>query len=193
MRNYIRAAAATAAFLLASASNASTFITYTGTGHGEFLKFDINNNLIRQGGAAFTYTLRLVSDTFGTGCFAGPITCTVSPDGVGGNYSVGSNWETLSLSFTGSGSTKYPDASATLLGGSATSFRPDVNFSRFIWYGTVDSVQVTTSEGPFAAGTFYVSWSATGVPEPTTWALMIAGFALVGGAMRRRDLKVAYA
>jgi len=31
------------------------------------------------------------------------------------------------------------------------------------------------------------------VPEPATWAMMIAGFGLVGGAMRRRSTKVAYA
>jgi hypothetical protein len=31
------------------------------------------------------------------------------------------------------------------------------------------------------------------VPEPATWAMMIAGFGLVGGAMRRRNVKVSYA
>jgi PEP-CTERM motif len=36
--------------------------------------------------------------------------------------------------------------------------------------------------------------SATGaVPEPAAWALMIAGFGLVGSAMRRRTAKVSYA
>ena len=33
----------------------------------------------------------------------------------------------------------------------------------------------------------------SGVPEPATWAMMIVGFGLVGGAMRRRVNKVAYA
>jgi PEP-CTERM motif len=32
-----------------------------------------------------------------------------------------------------------------------------------------------------------------GVPEPAAWALMIAGFGLVGSAMRRRATKVSYA
>jgi len=31
------------------------------------------------------------------------------------------------------------------------------------------------------------------VPEPATWAMMIAGFGLVGGAMRRRSLSVTFA
>ncbi|MFD1611015.1 PEPxxWA-CTERM sorting domain-containing protein [Sphingomonas tabacisoli] len=33
----------------------------------------------------------------------------------------------------------------------------------------------------------------TPVPEPATWAMMIAGFALVGAGLRRRVLRVAYA
>ncbi|MHA6723269.1 PEPxxWA-CTERM sorting domain-containing protein [Sphingomonas sp. RS2018] len=31
------------------------------------------------------------------------------------------------------------------------------------------------------------------VPEPTTWAMMIAGFGLIGGAMRRRKATLAFA
>jgi hypothetical protein len=31
------------------------------------------------------------------------------------------------------------------------------------------------------------------VPEPSTWAMMICGFALAGGALRRRNLVVSYA
>ena len=31
------------------------------------------------------------------------------------------------------------------------------------------------------------------VPEPASWAMMFAGFGLVGGALRRRRVRVAYA
>jgi PEP-CTERM motif len=41
----------------------------------------------------------------------------------------------------------------------------------------------------FGNGTLTISPIASAVPEPTTWAMMIVGFGLVGGAMRfrRRD------
>lgn len=40
----------------------------------------------------------------------------------------------------------------------------------------------------FGSGGYVVEYSLTGViPEPTTWALMMAGFGLAGGALRRRQ------
>ena len=43
-------------------------------------------------------------------------------------------------------------------------------------------------------GAVTIGGSATGaVPEPATWAMMIMGFGLVGGAMRRRKISVAFA
>lgn len=38
-----------------------------------------------------------------------------------------------------------------------------------------------------------LGFANTPVPEPTTWAMLIAGFGMVGGAMRRRKVRVAYA
>ena len=40
---------------------------------------------------------------------------------------------------------------------------------------------------------FQSSASTTAVPEPATWAMMIMGFGMVGGVMRRRSTKVAFA
>ncbi len=37
-----------------------------------------------------------------------------------------------------------------------------------------------------------VSFEGGGVPEPATWGMMIAGFALAGSAMRRRKAQVAF-
>ena len=47
--------------------------------------------------------------------------------------------------------------------------------------------------GFFNQGVDNVSILTNAVPEPASWALMIAGFGLVGGAMRRRSTKVAFA
>jgi PEP-CTERM motif len=52
---------------------------------------------------------------------------------------------------------------------------------------TIAELNVTSISG----GPVQVNLGA--VPEPASWALMIAGFGLVGSAMRRRATKVAYA
>jgi len=50
-------------------------------------------------------------------------------------------------------------------------------------------------DGIWDSGTLTVTYTPTtgGVPEPATWAMMIAGFGLVGSAMRRRGAQVAFA
>ncbi len=45
----------------------------------------------------------------------------------------------------------------------------------------------------FQQGVDNVSIIGSAVPEPASWALMIAGFGLVGGAMRRRSTSVRFA
>ncbi|MDE2619485.1 MAG: PEPxxWA-CTERM sorting domain-containing protein, partial [Sphingomonadales bacterium] len=56
-----------------------------------------------------------------------------------------------------------------------------------------------TSQGEASAGyiqslTLFDSPTQTAaVPEPATWALMMAGFGLVGAALRRRKAIAAYA
>ena len=47
-------------------------------------------------------------------------------------------------------------------------------------------VHPTTGPG-FFYGSHY------GVPEPATWAMMLGGFGIVGAAMRRRKVLVAFA
>ena len=44
-----------------------------------------------------------------------------------------------------------------------------------------------------AINNFTVTQADAAVPEPATWGLMIAGFGLVGGTMRRRRARVAFA
>ena len=72
---------------------------------------------------------------------------------------------------------------AALAGGSNTAFQTyTVNFTAAA-PTTLSFVGTGTSDG---VGAYVDNISLTSVPEPATWALMIAGFGLVGGAMRRR-------
>ncbi|WP_380877701.1 hypothetical protein ACFB49_13910 [Sphingomonas sp. DBB INV C78] len=60
------------------------------------------------------------------------------------------------------------------------------NDGRTIWNGfltdTVDSEQLYKNQLAFVFG------ASSPVPEPATWAMMISGFGLVGGAMRRQRM-----
>ena len=52
----------------------------------------------------------------------------------------------------------------------------------------------TDNQGFFQAGLDNVSVTGSGaVPEPASWAMMLGGFGLVGGAMRRRSAAVRFA
>lgn len=54
-------------------------------------------------------------------------------------------------------------------------------------------VTATGGDSRYSIGEVQFSGNALGaVPEPTTWALMIAGFATVGGAIRRKKPAVVY-
>lgn len=51
---------------------------------------------------------------------------------------------------------------------------------------------VNTAGGP-NEGVFLDAVSVAAVPEPSTWAMLILGFGLLGGAMRRRSQALAFA
>ncbi|MFM6854352.1 MAG: FxDxF family PEP-CTERM protein [Sphingopyxis sp.] len=91
------------------------------------------------------------------------------------------NFPTGSASSTVSGGTLATPAKFTI---SATP-NPDIRSIGPITLGAgTYSINVNGNSGPdgFYAG----SLSLGAVPEPATWAFMILGFGLVGGAMRRR-------
>jgi PEP-CTERM motif len=61
-------------------------------------------------------------------------------------------------------------------------------------YGDIDG-RLNDTFGEFAGYVptyIHADWIAGVVPEPANWALMIAGFGLVGGAMRRRSTSVRF-
>ena len=59
-----------------------------------------------------------------------------------------------------------------------------------IWYHEFDGGVGRTIN----IGNFSITQSTAGaVPEPATWAMMIAGFGMIGAGMRTRRRKVAFA
>ncbi len=80
-----------------------------------------------------------------------------------------------SQTFAGSGITGGAGAT-TGSGGGFVTIRQDAGDPR------ITGVSFSSSQNSFEFDTLGVG----GVPEPTTWAMMILGFGVVGGAMRRR-------
>lgn len=66
---------------------------------------------------------------------------------------------------------------------------PSSQYSNFV--GVAPGTFGTASESP-VGGVFTLGVSL-GVPEPSTWAMLIAGFGMMGGMIRYRKVKVRYA
>jgi hypothetical protein len=60
-------------------------------------------------------------------------------------------------------------------------------------YAAVDNVSFNFANGPTETFNFRVLDPAAAVPEPASWAMMISGFALLGGALRSRTRKTRFA
>ena len=71
----------------------------------------------------------------------------------------------------------------------------DYSSSNFYFY---DYSYVTNTYDHYVYGNFTtdhvtIALAGAAVPEPAAWALLIAGFGLTGGAMRRRQARIAFA
>ncbi|CAM3200920.1 hypothetical protein SPAN111604_10060 [Sphingomonas antarctica] len=69
----------------------------------------------------------------------------------------------------------------------------DVFDFEFIYHGVSTPMGTIDVSGQGLANTNAMQFAAAAVPEPAQWALLIGGFALTGGAMRRRRSAVTYA
>ncbi len=88
----------------------------------------------------------------------------------------------LSLDITGSGSTVYTNSNTT---------PGNINWQQFTQNFTATSATTqirftNLTSGDNYAGLDAVSITESAVPEPTTWAMMLVGFAAIGFAMRRQ-------
>lgn len=100
-----------------------------------------------------------------------------------------------------------PPASTTTTGRSVTGVTLQTNFGENGLAGTDVSATYIfrTNATAFTVGTFgvingstfsglaFAPTVAAAVPEPSTWAMMFAGFAIVGSVLRRRKAVAAYA
>ena len=71
-------------------------------------------------------------------------------------------------------------------------FTPDARINTVFTFGSATATTGTVGSG-FAPVTRFTFAPAAPVPEPASWAMMVGGFGLVGGALRRRRLAVRFA
>jgi len=61
--------------------------------------------------------------------------------------------------------------------------------AQFVKFDILSNYAEGTIYDPYASGLSEVRFNSAPVPEPATWAMIIAGFGLAGAAMRRRSLR----
>ena len=86
-----------------------------------------------------------------------------------------------------------PKNAAFLVGGNNALRTPEhgvvgLNFSELSGFDGLTTAAGYVFHSGLSAGTdvYRISFTSTGVPEPETWSLMIAGFATIGMVARRR-------
>jgi len=93
--------------------------------------------------------------------------------GGGNNNSLDVSIAGVTHSFVGNGS---PDIDASYLHDTLS----------FVGTGGVETLSFLVHDGPTDSTDTIVDNVSAGIPEPASWALMIAGFGLAGAALRRR-------
>lgn len=97
------------------------------------------------------------------------------------------------LTFSSAGSLVVPAASFSVsgLGLTTTNFTPGATYSTYNLYFTptasTGTISFTTPANPGNAASALDAFSISAVPEPASWALMLAGFGMLGFALRRRS------
>ena len=189
--------AATQGTVLATTSVSGTALTFSGILRSAVYlntlgTIDFYYQVIRTGPGSATANNNQAIDAFTAADFSGwtveGYVSATDPDGAGFFTAVNN-----------------PPSSTTTTGRSASGISLQTDFGANGLDGTENSATYIfrTNARNYTAGTFGVidgsSYSgfafapAVGtVPEPATWGLMLAGFGIVGGALRRRKVNVAY-
>ncbi len=104
------------------------------------------------------------------------------------DYSTVDTYNTLTINYTGGGSQSF--TGTQILGGLPTG----VTSGSIVVNGngqTISSITLATGSNSFEVDNFATKNGLGTVPEPASWALMVAGFGLVGFATRGRRASVA--
>lgn len=195
MRSFVAAAMGIAAIAAASSANAATVYTLGAPTGAMDLPATVNYNFNAGAGAGTVdFVVRGYNTLDGVNCCTDVFSFSVngtelfkaSFDLGGGGANV-----VYTAAPVGSSVSVVNGANGTITASILTSFLNGSNTLTFAYSG---GMQGLGDEG-WGINSVVATGNAVSaaVPEPTTWAFMILGFGAVGGAMRSRSTKVAYA
>lgn len=124
------------------------------------------------------------------------------PSGAGSDGTTCGNGSPLDLSYQSTLGWRLPTAAELAAGPSVTDFgTPGAFACASAWFSSYTHCDYSDAAGGAVFGApggniwYAETWVVRGgaVPEPAAWGMLIGGIALVGAAIRRRSVKVAYA
>lgn len=191
-------AAAAATIVVAGQAQAATFVQYEARGTGFVLTQTTSGFDTRTGDFTFNFVIETdpgyrIGDTYGTGSqfvyqanrsdtFSASIVHgklsingqNVGTGGYGYGYTANINLPSFQLSYFN----EIPNSTAAA---GLVEFSFGTTRGGILYSGAINSlVKVGTVAG-------FIEPSVSVLPEPASWAMMIGGFGVVGGAMRRRN------
>ncbi|GGE00190.1 hypothetical protein GCM10011529_02970 [Polymorphobacter glacialis] len=137
----------------------------------------------------------IVADVFGEGLALTNSTTTYYPTAHTVNFAFGSGASDISFVYNnfggGNGSSFSAYNGATLVSSGALDATWGYFSTNVTGSGITSLVLSNNNSTGWQFGVTSLSFTAGAVPEPQSWAMLIAGFGLVGAAMRRRSAALA--
>lgn len=167
-------------------AQAYTYVRYEATGTANGLIYDNQNQPTAFSNWDLSaYALVPVDCLY---CWTGPTRITLGTTSVTATTTDAFSAFSFTLNFDEPLS-GFPLTNEHFVGGVA---QPDV-FGQGIGYGTLTQLRVTTFSSDEMLRPSAFATVARPVPEPATWAMMIAGFSLAGAALRKRKTAIQFA
>lgn len=194
MKKIFLAAAAVAAFMQVPAAQAATIVNVDGLTNASL----DGSNQVNLDLAAGTYSISFVTDLFtafsrfsaSSGCNGAGASCVQGWENSvryvvnGVTNRLGDGWANGGLG---------PVAGGGYFADEATSFAHSAAYTAQFTLATPGTVSFYLYDDNLSDNRGGVSLAVSAVPEPATWAMMIAGFGLAGASLRRRKTAVSFA